>query len=270
LVAAGLEHLGEEGVAWAWSFAYAIVEGASRVFEIDGEDLEPLVLTRRVEGEGESREAVMEIAWVDRTIGGSDILENVAARFPDVAAAAVRHLEGHDCAKACYRCLMTYRNQRVHRLLDWRLVWHHLEAAARETIEPRGEIRVSPHVTEGPEWDEARREGCESPQELRLLRAIRAAGLLEPEKQYLVEDERGIPFVRADFAYPNRGQGRGLLIFVDGLKFHSSMARRLHDARQTQRLQELGYSVLRFWGTQVNQKPMECAETIKILLGSGC
>jgi hypothetical protein len=270
LVAAGLEHLGEEGVAWAWSFAYAIVEGASRVFEIDGEDLEPLVLTRRVEGEGESREAVMEIAWVDRTIGGSDILENVAARFPDVAAAAVRHLEGHDCAKACYRCLMTYRNQRVHRLLDWRLVWHHLEAAARETIEPRGEIRVSPHVTEGPEWDEARREGCESPQELRLLRAIRAAGLLEPEKQYLVEDERGIPLVRADFAYFNRGQGRGLLIFVDGLKFHSSMARRLHDARQTQRLQKLGYSVLRFWGTQVNQKPMECAETIKILLGSGC
>lgn len=58
-----------------------------------------------------------------------------------------------------------------------------LEAAVQESIEPRGEVHVSPHITEGPEWDEARREGCESPQEPRLLQAMRAARLPEPKKQ---------------------------------------------------------------------------------------
>lgn len=262
LLVPGLDRMEDEGVAWAWSFAYAIVEGASRLFEIDDEDLEPLVLTRRVQSNGAARESVMEIVWIDRTVGGSGILENVAARFPQVAAAAVRHLEGHDCAKACYRCLMTYRNQRIHRLLDWRLAWHHLEAAAQERVEPRGEARVSPHVTEGPEWDEARNEGCDSPPELQLLRAMRAAGLPEPEKQYWVQDGRGVPFTRADFAYPGRGTGRGVLIYVDGLKFHAAMARRLHDARQTQRLQAEEFTVLRFWGTQVVRTPQECVEVV--------
>ncbi len=268
LLVPGLERLEDEGVAWAWSFAYAIVEGASRLFEIDEEDLEPLVLTRRLESDGTIREAVMEIVWIDRTLGGSGILESVVGRFPEVAAAGVRHLDGHDCAKACYRCLMTYRNQRVHRLLDWRLAWHHLEAAAHETIEPRGEVRVSPHITEGPEWEEARREGCESPVELQLLRAIRAAGLPEPEKQYLVLDDRGIPLARTDFAYPNQGPGRGVLVFVDGLKFHGSMARRLHDARQTQRLQEMGFTVLRFWGSQIARDIQRCVSTVGTLLSS--
>lgn len=262
LVVPGLERLEDEGVAWAWSFAYAIVEGASRLFEIDEEDLEPLVLTRRVQSDGMIREAVMEIVWIERVLGGSGILENVAVRFPEVAAAAVRHLDGHDCAKACYRCLMTYRNQRVHRLLNWRLIWHHLEGAAREAIELRGEAWVSPHITEGPEWDEARREGCESPVELRLLRAIRAAGLAEPEKQYWVQDDRGVPLTRVDFAYPGRGTGRGVLVYVDGLKFHASMARRLHDASQTQRLQADGFTVLRFWGAQVARTPQECVEVV--------
>ena len=45
--------------------------------------------------------------------------------------------------------------------------------------------------TEGPEWEEARQEGCQSPAELCLLKAIRAAGLPEPEKQYRVTDEQG-------------------------------------------------------------------------------
>ncbi len=201
----GIERLEDEGVGWAWSFAFAIVEGVARLFEIDEEDLEPLVLTRRVQSNSAAHEAVMEIVWIDRTLGGSGILESVAARFPEVAAAAVRHLNGHDCAKACYRCLMTYRNQRVHRLLDWRLAWHHLEAAARETLEPRGAARVSPHVTEGPEWDEARQAGCESPPELRLLRAMREAGLPEPEKQYWVLDASGVPLTRVDFVGRDAG-----------------------------------------------------------------
>src|SRR5438105_15477274 len=81
---------------------------------------------------------------------------------------------------------------------------------------------------EGPDWDEARREGCESPLELRLLKAIRAAGLPEPVKQHEVYDSRGRLLTRADFAYetPKR-----ILIYADGLEFHTALRQRIQDNR---------------------------------------
>jgi very-short-patch-repair endonuclease len=192
----------------------------------------------------------MELAWVDTVLGGSGILLEMAAAFPAVASAAARHLEGHDCPSSCYRCLRTYRNQRVHRLLNWRLVLPYLRAAAGEAIRTEGRLGAAAHVVDGPEWEEARREGCESPQELRLLRAIRAAGLPEPEKQYEVR-EGGILLTEADFAYP----AQRVLIYVDGLAFHSSIRQRVHDNRQTNELQNLGYRVLRFLGREIPGAP---------------
>ena len=76
-----------------------------------------------------------------------------------VARAAVRHLEDHDCPASCYRCLRSYRNQRVHGILNWRLAMPYLLAAAASELGP-----LAPPAqlsrSEGPEWDEARREGC--------------------------------------------------------------------------------------------------------------
>jgi hypothetical protein len=63
--------------------------------------------------------------------------------------------------------------------------------------------------------------GCESPQELKLLRAIRADGTLpEPARQYEVWDG-GRLLVRADFAYADAEPE--LLQYVDGLEWHSSV-----------------------------------------------
>ena len=101
----------------------------------------------------------------------------------------MRHLEGHDCPASCYRCLRSYRNQRVHGVLNWRLAMPYLQAAAASELEPLA-TTTAPSRGEGPEWDEARREGCESPLEFRLLKAIRAAGLPEPVNQNEVYDSR--------------------------------------------------------------------------------
>jgi len=92
---------------------------------------------------------------------------------------------------------------------------------------------ATPPSGEGPEWDEARSEGCESPLELRLLKAIRAAGLPEPQKQHEVYDSRGRLLTRSDFAYvkPKR-----ILIYADGLEFHSGLRQRIHDTRQSNQL----------------------------------
>jgi len=179
-------------------------------------------------------------------------------RFPDVARAALEHLRDHDCPCSCYRCLRSYRNQRVHGLLNWRLVVPYLNAAVLENVEQVGAQRPVA-TTEGPEWDEARREGCGSPMELRLLRAMREAGLDEPEKQYEVHRTDGTLITIADFAYPQHR----LLIYVDGLAFHSLLRQRIHDAAQTNHLQNMGYRVLRFLGPQVMATPGDCVRSIR-------
>jgi hypothetical protein len=117
---------------------------------------------------------------------------------------------------------------------------------------------------DGAEWDQSRQEGCESPLELRLLQAIRAAGLPEPLKQHEVYDTRGRLLTRADFAYltPKR-----ILIYADGLEFHSAIRQRIHDTRQSNQLQIEGWQVLRFLGPHVHRNPTDCARQLRQALG---
>jgi very-short-patch-repair endonuclease len=101
----------------------------------------------------------------------------------------------------------------------------------------------------------------ESPQELRLLKAIRADGTLpEPVKQHTVYDA-GRTLTRADFAYLDCQPQ--LLIYVDGLEWHSAPRQRVHDNRITNRLQALGYHVVRFLGTETHNTPQACVAQIK-------
>ena len=135
----------------------------------------------------------------------------------------------------------------------------YLQAAAASKLEPLVSS-APPSRGEGPEWDEARREGCESPLEPRLLKAIRAAGLPEPVKQHEVYDSRGRLLTRADFAYatPKR-----ILIYADGLEFHSGIRQRIHDTRQSNQLQTEGWQVLRFLGPQVYRNSDDCVTQLR-------
>ena len=238
LIVPGIASLSDEGVSWSWSLGWAIIQGAVRMFEIDEDDIDVRVLTRRLE----EREEALELVWVDTVLGGSGILREIARQFPQVAAAVAQHLQGHNCPSSCYRCLRSYRNQRVHGRLSWRLIYPQLQAAASESVVVASTAPATRATTEGPEWEEARRNGCGSPQEYRLLLAIRAAGLPEPAKQFQIEDRPGHVITIADFAYPEDH----LLIYVDGLAFHSSLRMRIHDTRQSNRLQTMGFTVFRF------------------------
>jgi ATP-dependent helicase YprA (DUF1998 family)/very-short-patch-repair endonuclease len=260
LIVPGLSGLEDEGVEWAWSLAWAVVHGAIRLFDLDEDDLEPRVLTRK---EGHTEE-VLEIIWVDTVLGGSGILREIVTKFSQVAAAALAHLRDHDCPSSCYRCLRTYRNQRVHMLLNWRLVTPQLTCAQGDPVTEAGGTSSYRDATDGPEWDTARREGCGSPLELKLLLAMRQHGLPEPEKQFRIDDA-GRMITRADFAYPTER----LLIYVDGLAFHSSLRQRIHDASQTNQLQVMGYRVLRLIGNQITRAPGDCVDQIRMALAVG-
>jgi len=148
-------------------------------------------------------------------------------------------------------------------LLDWRLAVPYLRALTGEKVIQEGPIQGIQSVpgNEGPEWDEARAEGCESPQELNLLKAIRADGSLpEPTKQHEVWDG-GRVLTRADFAFLS-GDTK-VLIYVDGLQWHSSVRQRTLDNRITNRLQMMDYLVLRFLGSEVQLTPEVCVSQIK-------
>jgi len=253
LIIPGVETLGYDGVRWAWSLVYAIIQGTVLAFQIDEDDIDGFVLEKRG-ADGSSQ--VMEIFWVDTVVGGSGILKDLAEKFPQVAKFTLKHLEGHDCADSCYRCLRTYRNQRVHHLLDWRLIIPWLEAVAKATVTQTKVIRPP---FEGPEWEEARKEGCGSPAELRLLKGIRNSGLPEPQKQFEVRGERDEVITVADFAYPENR----LLIYVDGLAFHSALPRRLRDSRITRWLQSHNWKVLRFIASEVYNSLEKCLEEIR-------
>jgi hypothetical protein len=258
---------GDEGVRWAWSMVYAIIQGAVRRFEIDPNDIEAYVLTKVTKSaEGQARREVLDILWIDRIVGGSGVLHRLAQHFPSVAQAALEHLDGHDCPNSCYRCLRSYRNQWWHKLLDWRMVGSHLRGVTGETVDLLGAVEPITSSVEGPEWEEARQERCESPQELRLLKAIRADGALpEPDKQHVVYDGNRL-LTRADFAYLDCEPK--LLIYVDGLMWHSDVRQRVHDNRVTNRLQMVGYRVLRFLGTETHRNPEQCVEQIKTARGN--
>jgi very-short-patch-repair endonuclease len=268
LIVPGIGGWKGEGVAWAWSFAYAVIQGAVRLFDIDDDDVEAFVLTKEVIAEGGSKhQEVLDIIWIDRVVGGSGILNRIAMSFPSVVEASVKHLEGHSCSDSCYRCLRSYSNQRVHRLLDWRYVLPFLQAASQESVNFVGAtVAADTVVNQGPEWDEAKAEGCESPQELKLLKAIRKDGTLgEPKLQHEVFVS-GKLLTRADFAFLD-GSNK-VLVYVDGLYWHSSMKQRVHDLKITNTLQTHGYRVIRFFGSQTNNAADNCVEQLKKACGS--
>ena len=66
---------------------------------------------------------------------------------------------------------------------------------------------------------------------------------------------------RADFAFLD-GDPK-VLIYVDGLQWHSSVRQRTLDNRITNRLQMMGYLVLRFLGSEVQHAPEACVRQIK-------
>ncbi len=92
--------------------------------------------------------------------GGNRFDEGVRAAmyFPKVAAAALKHLDDHDCPNFFCCCLSSYRNEQWHSLLVWPLVALFLPALSGVTVSKPALIKgVTPvSCTVGPASEEAR------------------------------------------------------------------------------------------------------------------
>ncbi|WP_029214555.1 DEAD/DEAH box helicase [Kallotenue papyrolyticum] len=117
---AELEH------ATALSLQYALQRGIQEVFQLEEQELSSELL-------GES--APFRILLWEATEGGAGVLRRIVEEPEALARVALealrichsdpttgQELDAGECARACYRCLLSYSNQPWHALLDRRLV----------------------------------------------------------------------------------------------------------------------------------------------------
>jgi ATP-dependent helicase YprA (DUF1998 family) len=230
--------------SWAVTLGEALLAGAERHFALSANDLNALWEgTHEVKvGETVTRQGVL--TFIDPNIGGSGYLRKLVEELPQVARAALEHLDHDGCDTACYRCLKTYLNQRWHSVLRWPVVTSTLAGLAEVAPEPRPLDTID--LNDPAPWAQAFAAGCASPLEYRCLQLLENAGYA-PAKQYPINDG-GLPFTVADFAFPDRR----VAIYVDGLAFHTG-SRLRRDRAIEERLQNMvhPWKILRFTARDV-------------------
>ena len=204
-----------------------------------------------------------QLLFYEAAEGGAGVLSHLVEdpeALQNVARAALEicHFDGEgkdlgkaegaieDCEAACYDCLLSYGNQREHDILDRKTIveWL-LQLAGAE---------VKPAVGAGSPDDRLTQllEQCESDLERKWLQHVAAAGLRLPDRaqHYIAACE-----TRPDFIYERDGVFAA--IYIDGAH-HDNFERQAHDRDQTERMENEGYSVIRFsysenWDTKLSE-----------------
>jgi ATP-dependent helicase YprA (DUF1998 family) len=188
--------------------------------------------------------APKSLLFYESAEGGAGVLRRLVDE-PGVLAIAARAAldlchyddDGHDrggpmrgepCEAACYDCLLSYRNQPAHPVLDRRLVVDVLQALAAASVEETG----------GAPGGKTLDERADSALERQWLDHVRAHGYRVPDDaQPFLAD---VP-ARPDFSYFDRDA----VVYVDG-PWHEYPERKARDDAQTEAVRALGLRVIRF------------------------
>jgi hypothetical protein len=246
------------GPAFCRTLGKALVVGAQEVLEIEADEI---AYFAHKDGAGG-----WTLVFYETAPGGAGYLEQLACDLDRWTAAAQERLFGHDCERACYRCLKSSRNQFDHALFNKELLRDALFhfSAAQRIGEPRpgrtGEGRLL-----SVEWLEkevvapAPVSMSGTPIEVGLLRAIVEGGRLPvPEAQHKFRNESSDVLTIPDFAYLDRK----IAIYCDGFAYHGNVHSLAGDARKRNALQASGWAVLTFWGRQILRNPGACEAQI--------
>ncbi len=151
-----------------------------------------------------------------------------------------------DCEAACYDCLLSYYNQRDHRLLD--------RKAIRDFLFDLAEAQVVAGPTEKPRSEhlEQLMRQADSELERKWLRYLEKHQLHLPTHAQRLIESCG---TRPDFYY----EDSMVAIYVDG-HYHEYPERRERDAAYTMCLEDRGYIVIRFghekdWASKIADYP---------------
>ena len=227
---------------------------------LETEPTEIAAFPRRM-GEGRPGQVVL----YETVPGGAGYLEELAANLPAAAAAVYQRLFGHDCARACYRCLKRFGNQLWHGLLDKELVrgmlFHlmHADRASPTTVPAGAGARTL--ETQLANRREERQNGVYPKGHIEevLLNALRAFNdVPAPVRDYEIRRPDGTLVTVPDFAWPDVG----LAVYCDGYQYHAEREILELDAAKRNYLQREGWAVLQYWGRVILSRPDRCAGEI--------
>jgi superfamily II DNA/RNA helicase/very-short-patch-repair endonuclease len=238
------------------SLQAALKRGIQAVFQLEEQELaaEPLPTS-------DQRELLM---FFEAAEGGAGVLRRLLddpARLPEVAREALSichfdpdsgedlgHAEGatEPCEAACYDCLLSYSNQRDHKLLDRQAIRDLLIALAGGTVSAvAGSAPPDEHLN-------LLRQRCDSELERSFLDLLAAQRRRLPShSQKLVANAQ----VRPDFLYAEHQ----VAVFIDG-PIHDQPDIQVDDADATTRLEDAGYEVIRLrygedWQATLDEYP---------------
>lgn len=161
------------------------------------------------------------------------------------------------CEAACYDCLLSYYNQRDHRLVDRHEVAPMLSGWAAAKVE------TSSGALSRDEQVKRLLRLCDSELEKKWLRLVDKLDLKLPSAAQLYLEQQQ---VRLDFVYERENTA----VFVDG-PHHDEQRQKAKDAAQVEALENLGYHVIRFhhaadWSEILRRNPGVFGE-LKIKVG---
>ncbi|NPA53646.1 MAG: DEAD/DEAH box helicase [Aquificae bacterium] len=208
----------------AYNFMEAVKIGASYLFDMEPNDIEGVLLA-------EDKDKY-KIVFYDTVPGGSGFLPLILKYWEDLIAKSIDFLNECDCEKACYKCLLDYRNQYIHHILD-----------RFKSIEILNQMKSKPTLSfkipqKFPQKDD--KKDTESPCEDKYLKILKKKDFPLPEKQFRLNLDNG-SYTVADFAYPDKK----ILIYIDGLSksIHGNPEQRKKDISLRALAKARGYQI---------------------------
>jgi superfamily II DNA/RNA helicase/very-short-patch-repair endonuclease len=237
------------------SLQAALKNAIQRVFDLEDNELaaEPLP----------NKDMRHSILFYEATEGGAGVLKQMMdeQNFRKTIRKAIEichydpdsfiDLEMHKnsrekCEAACYDCLLSYKNQLDHLILDRKSIIAHLKNLLNADFK-----RSSSEVSRVEHYQHLRNL-CASDLEIKWLDFIYNNNYILPAvAQQLIEKAE----TRPDFAYPDKY----VAIYIDG-QVHDFSNKMEKDREVDARLDDLGWKVIRFrynqnWQTIINQHP---------------
>lgn len=176
------------------------------------------------------------IIFYDPMPGGSGFLEQFLENYKKIAAAADKILSSCDCDEACYKCLLHFRNQQHHKILNRA---KSIEIIKRFIAAPKFKNIIPASIGEQPEHS-----GGDSGAEDKFIKLLHDHKFPIPHNSQLKIDLGNLSYTVADYAYQT--DLKPVLIYVDGLsnKLHGNPEIKQRDGKIRSKAKMLGYKVI--------------------------
>lgn len=248
----------KEGVLrqdFGWSVLDALLAGFEVAFSCDESEISGHVF------EIPNQDGKVRILIYEQDEGGAGLLANLrdheAWQRVATRALEILHVDpdtGLDradaCDRACYDCLLSYRNQFRHDQLSR----HHalpLLKALRD-CQPFQVAQDGAGLT----WDDLIANGVGA--EPTVLKRMRQRGFPLPVGQHeVIRDATKVPITEADLLYPNK-----LVVWVQGDPHHTEKEK-LKDAAKKQKLKGLAWRVVEVWAENIDTDLNHLAERLE-------